>query len=93
MTISAVLIQLVPVLGIFGVFYFLLIRPDVQRQSAHQTMVASLAKDDAVVTIGGVHGVIAAVGDTTIDLEISKGVRVVFDKTAVARKKDAKRSA
>lgn len=80
------LLQLVPILLIFGVFWLLVIRPDMKRQETHRSMLASIAKDDAVTTIGGIHGIVSAVGETTLEIEVAKGVRLTVDKTAIARK-------
>ncbi|HMV39214.1 MAG TPA: preprotein translocase subunit YajC [Plasticicumulans sp.] len=80
------LLQLVPILLIFGVFWLLVIRPDVKRQESHRAMVDALTKDDPVVTIGGVHGVVVSVGEKVVEIEIARGVRVKVDKTAIARK-------
>jgi preprotein translocase subunit YajC len=89
----ASLMQLAPIFLIFAVFYVLTMRPENERQRRHQDMVRSLAKDDAVVTVGGIHAVVSSVAETTVELEIAKGVRVVFDKTAIARKKESKSAA
>lgn len=77
---------LIMVLLVFGVWYFLVIRPQDQERKAHEDLLASLAKDDAVVTTSGLHGRIAAVRDDTVVLEVSKGVQLTLDKKAVARR-------
>jgi preprotein translocase subunit YajC len=69
---------------LFVVFYFLLIRPQVKRAKEHKKMVGSLAKGDEVVTNGGLLGRINKVGDSFVSLEISEGLEVKVQKDAVA---------
>ena len=68
-----------------GIFYFVLIRPQNKERKAHDEMVASLVKGQRVVTKSGVHGRIASVGDSTIDLEVSDKVKITVDKVFVGR--------
>lgn len=68
---------------IIVVFYFFMIRPQQRRQKQEQKMRDSLAKGDRVVTIGGIHGKIVAVEDTTILIEVDNGVKLKMDKSAV----------
>jgi preprotein translocase subunit YajC len=78
-----------PIAFMFGVFYFLLIRPQRKQERARQDMLKALQKNDKVVTIGGVHGVVASVRpqDKTVVLKIdeSGNVRVKVSLSAVAR--------
>jgi preprotein translocase subunit YajC len=67
---------LLPILLIFGVFYFLLIRPQQQRDKQHQTILANLKKNDKVVTSGGLHGRVTELGEDVITLEVAPNVRV-----------------
>ncbi len=80
-------IDLLPLLLIFGVFYFLVLRPQVRERQEHEKLVTSLAKDDEVVTASGLHGRIVAVEPDTVQLEIADRTRVVIDKSTVARRK------
>lgn len=76
-------ISLLP-LVLFGVvFYFLLIRPQSKRQKEHKRMVEALAKGDEVVTMGGVAGRIADLGENFIRVEIADGVQIKVRRTAV----------
>lgn len=61
---------------IFGIFYFLLIRPQQKRAKDHQVYLGNLKKGDAVVTNGGIHGVITGLTDKIVTLEIADKVRV-----------------
>lgn len=81
--------QLMPFFIILGVFYLLVWKPQLDEQKKHEALVASLAKDDAVVLESGVHGRVHNVAESSIELEISKGVRITVDKTKVARRADA----
>ena len=69
--------SLLPLVLIFVVFYFLLIRPQQKKQKAHREMLGELRRGDRIVTAGGVIGTITRVNsDTEITVEISEGVRV-----------------
>lgn len=68
----------------FVMMYFVLIRPQRKKQKALQAQMASLKKDDRVITIGGLHGIVANVKERTVILKLSDTVRVEFEKTAVA---------
>ena len=71
-------------IGLFVVFYFLLIRPQMKRAKEQKNMVASLAKGDEVVTSGGLLGKVTKVGDNFINMEISDGLEVKVQKQSVA---------
>jgi preprotein translocase subunit YajC len=77
---------LFPIIMMFGIFWFVLLRPQSKERKAHEAMVAALQKGDKVVTKSGVHGRIGEVGDNTVDLEIADKVRITVDKMSVARK-------
>jgi preprotein translocase subunit YajC len=68
---------------IIVVFYFFMIRPQQRKQKAEQKMRDSLTKGDRVVTIGGIHGKIVSVDETTILIEVDNGVKLKMEKTAV----------
>jgi len=76
--------SLMPIIFIFGIFYFLLIRPQQKKQKDHEKMIAELKKNDEVVTSGGVHGTIVNVKDSTFVLRIDDNVKVEINKSAVA---------
>jgi len=65
-----------PLIIIFVLFYFLLIRPQMKRQKEHRRMVESIATDDEVVTAGGVLGKVVEVGEQFVTLEVADGVRL-----------------
>jgi preprotein translocase subunit YajC len=70
------IISFVPLILIFVIFYFLLIRPQQKKAKEHQKYLANLKKGDAVVTSGGLHGEITGLTDTVVTLEIADNVRV-----------------
>ncbi len=72
-----------PMIALFVIFYFLLIRPQQKRQKEHKNMVAGLAKGDEIVTMGGVLGKIIAVDDNFITLEVAKGTEVKVQRMSV----------
>ena len=76
------------ILIIFGIFYFLLVRPQMKRQKEHNKMLESLKKGDRVITSGGIHGTIVGVKDDVVVLKISDEVKVEVTKGAVAAVKE-----
>jgi preprotein translocase subunit YajC len=70
--------------GIILVFYFFMIRPQQKKQKDQKTFTEKLKKGDMVVTIGGLHGKIIAVETDTVVLEVDKGTRMVFEKSAIS---------
>ncbi|MCY7359408.1 MAG: preprotein translocase subunit YajC [Rudanella sp.] len=76
--------------GIIGVFWFFMIRPQQKKRKDQQSFIENLKNGDAVSTIGGVHGRIVSVDELTVTLEVDRGVKMVFDKTAISREVTAK---
>jgi preprotein translocase subunit YajC len=70
---------------LFGLMYFMMIRPQMKRQKEHRTLVAGLAKGDEVVTNGGIAGRVDEVGETFITVEIASNVKVKVQKGAVSQ--------
>jgi preprotein translocase subunit YajC len=77
-------VQILPLLLIFVIFYFLLIRPQQRRMKAHQAMVAAVKKNDVAITAGGVIGKVNKVDETEVELEIANGVRVKVVKSTLS---------
>ncbi len=67
----------------FAILYFLMIRPQQKQQKKRKEMMDGLRLDDAIVTIGGVHGKITKLGEDTITLKVADKIEIDFDKTAV----------
>jgi preprotein translocase subunit YajC len=78
------LVQLLPLILIFVVFYFLLIRPQAKRAKEHKAMVAALAAGDEVVTSGGILGKVTEAGEQFLTVEIAEGVRVRVQRHTVS---------
>ncbi len=76
--------SLIPLILIFVIFYFLLLRPQIKRAKEHKQMVNSLAKGDEVVTNGGLLGRITKVDESFITLEVADGVQVKVQRNAIA---------
>jgi preprotein translocase subunit YajC len=72
-----------PILLMFVLFYFLLIRPQQKRQKNVQKMQNELSKGDKVVTIGGLHGIVDAVDEGKIVIKCGDGSRLTYDRNAV----------
>ena len=73
---SAIFVQFAPLLLIFVIFYFLLIRPQSRRVKEHRDMIAAVKRNDTAVTSGGLIGKVTKVDEAEIELEIASGVRV-----------------
>ena len=72
-----------PLIFIFIIFYFLLIRPQQKKAKEHTKLVSSLKTGDAVVTNAGIHGVISNVKEKTVIVKIADNVKVEFDRAAI----------
>lgn len=77
------LLQFVPLLLIFGIFYFMLIRPQKTREKEHQKMLNGLAKNDEVVTTGGIHGTVVNVKEKSVILRIDENVKVEVERSCI----------
>lgn len=72
-----------PLVIMFAIFYFLLIRPQQKRQKQVKQMQENLSKGDKIVTIGGLHGTIDALDDSTIVIKCGDGSRLTYDRQAI----------
>ncbi|MFK3984212.1 preprotein translocase subunit YajC [Micromonospora sp. NPDC050397] len=70
---------------LFGVMYFMMIRPQQKRRREAEQMQSSIGPGDEVVTIGGLYGTVASVDDETVTLEVAPGVHTKYARPAVAR--------
>ena len=77
-----------PMIIIFGIFYFLMIRPQQKQQKKTKEMLSALQKGDEIVTRSGMHATIFGLTDTIVTLEISEGIRVKINRDQVAYKKN-----
>jgi len=78
------LLSFLPLIVIFAVFYFMLIRPQMKRSKEHRALVSQLAKGDEVVTNGGLLGRITDVSDSFVTLELAENVQIKLQRQAVA---------
>jgi preprotein translocase subunit YajC len=81
---ESALLSMLPLVLMFVVLYFLMIRPQMKRQKEQRGMIDALQKGDEVVTIGGVLGKITDMGETYMTLEVSQG-QMQIERAAVAR--------
>ncbi len=75
---------MVPLLLMFAIFYFLLIRPQQKKQKKHRELLTSLKRGDSVVTVGGLHGKITGLTEKVVTLEIAEKVRVKVGRGYIA---------
>ncbi|OGR41481.1 MAG: preprotein translocase subunit YajC [Elusimicrobia bacterium GWA2_61_42] len=80
---NGALMQLVPFVAVAVIFYFLLIRPQQKQLKETKKMLEALKPGDRVITRGGLIGVISSIKEEEVELEIAKGVKAVFTRSAV----------
>ncbi len=78
------LIQIFPLIVLFFIFYFFLIRPQTKRQKALERMRSNLKVGDKVITTGGIYGDVVYVGDNVVHLKVAKDVKITVAKAAIA---------
>ncbi len=83
-------LPIIPYFLIFLIFYFLVIKPQRDKQRQHKDMLKNLKKNDEVVTAAGIHGTVALVKETTVMLRVDDNVKIEFDKEAVVSVTKAK---
>ncbi len=79
------LLSLLPLVVIFVIFYFLLIRPQMKRQKEHRAMVGALQKGDEIVTSGGLLGKITDVGESFITVRLAEEIEIKVQRHAVGQ--------
>ncbi len=77
------LMSMLPLVLMFVVLYFVMIRPQMKKQKEHRSMVEALAKGDEIISAGGVLGKVSKLGDNYLGLEISNGVEIQIQRSAV----------
>ena len=78
------MVQIFPLLLIFVIFYFLLIRPQQRRLKQHRDMVGAVKKNDVAITSGGLIGKVTKVDENEVELEIASGVKVKVVKSMLS---------
>jgi preprotein translocase subunit YajC len=82
---QSTLMSMLPLLLMFAVLYFVMIRPQMKKQKEHRAMIDALAKGDEVVTAGGLLGKVSKIGDVYIGVELATGVDVQLQRSAVVQ--------
>ncbi|HEX4083547.1 MAG TPA: preprotein translocase subunit YajC [Chthoniobacteraceae bacterium] len=75
--------NLIPIICIVAIFYFMAIRPQSQRQKQHDAMVKSIKTGDKIVTSSGIHGMVSNVKETTVIVKIADNVKIELDKASI----------
>lgn len=76
---------MLPLVLMFVVLYFVMIRPQMKRQKEHKAMIEALAKGDEIATAGGLIGRISRLGDTYVGVELATGVEVQLQRNAIVQ--------
>jgi preprotein translocase subunit YajC len=77
--------SMLPLLLMFGVLYFVMIRPQMKKQKEHKTMIDSLAKGDEIITAGGFLGKVSKMGEAYLSVELATGLEVQMQRSAVVQ--------
>lgn len=85
-------LQFLPLVFLFVVFYFLILRPQQKKQKEHADLLTKLDKNDEVITAGGVHATVISVGDKTVILRIADNVKVEIEKGSIQTVKKSRQS-
>ena len=79
------MLQFLPLVLLFFIFYFLIIRPQQKKQKEHSNLIAKLDKNDEVITVGGVHATVVSVGEKTAILRIADNVKIEIEKGSITQ--------
>jgi preprotein translocase subunit YajC len=82
---SSSLMSMAPLVLMFVVLYFIMIRPQMKKQKEHRAMIEALAKGDEVVTAGGILGRVTSLGDNHLGVQIANGVEVQMQRSSVVQ--------
>lgn len=82
--LGAILTTFMPLILIFLIFYFLLIRPQAKKAKEHKEMLDKLKKGDKVVTQGGIYGLIDSIDTNTVTLKVAENTKMKFSRSAIA---------
>ncbi len=72
-----------PLILMFAIFYFMIIRPQSKRQKEREKLLSNIQKGDKVITSGGIHGTVSSVDDTTVIVQAADNVKLRIDKVAI----------
>jgi preprotein translocase subunit YajC len=79
------LMSMLPLILMFVVLYFVMIRPQMKKQKEHRSMIDALAKGDEIVTAGGMIGKVTKLGESYVSVELAQGVEAQFQRSAVVQ--------
>ena len=79
------LMGMLPLVLMFVVLYFVMIRPQMRKQKEHRTMIEALSKGDEVVTAGGLLGKVTKLGDSYLNIEVASGIEALVQRSAVVK--------
>ena len=79
------LMSMLPLLLMFVVLYFVMIRPQMKKQKEHKAMIDALAKGDEIITAGGFLGKVSKLGESFLSIEVANGVEVQMQRSAVVQ--------
>ena len=82
------IMQMVPFILVFAIFYFLIIKPEKKKKAEHKDRIASVKKNDQIVTAGGMHGTVVNVKETTLVIRVDDNTKIEFDKEAISTVKE-----
>jgi preprotein translocase subunit YajC len=77
--------SMLPLILMFVVLYFVMIRPQMKKQKEHRSMIDALAKGDEIVTAGGMIGKVTKLGESYVSVELAQGVEAQFQRSAVVQ--------
>jgi len=81
---ASTLFSFLPLVAIIAIFYLLILRPQRKKQQETQRMLSALRKGDRVVTIGGIHGLIVSIKDSTVVVKVDENTKLEFSRSAIA---------
>lgn len=76
--------QFIMLAGMVAIFYFFFIRPQQKKQKDQKKFIEAIKKGDQVITLGGIHGKIVSVEDTTVTLDVDRGSKLVVEKSSIS---------
>lgn len=79
------IVQMLPLVALFAIMYFVMIRPQMKRQKEHKALVEALAKGDEVITAGGLLGKVSKIEESYLRVEIAPGVEIQVQRSAVVQ--------
>ena len=82
-SVGGSIMDFIPLIAMVGVFYFLVLRPQMKRAKEMKVMIAALQKGDEVITTGGVMGSVTKVGENYVGVEVAEGINLTIQKGAI----------